>query len=537
MKLTKQEYLKELRKNLKGFSQDEIDDILYDYEEHFSIGLSSGKTEEEIAEDLGAPKDIADQYKKAKGNPTIEETARYYKEKAKEKTRAFSKSMSENSTKTDKLVQIAIFIILAIILSPIILSIAGTIIGIFVGGISLIFACLIGMISCIALAATGTGGITSLFFGVVLILVSLIFLGILMTILGYYGIKLCVVLIKKAIEYLTEPKSKDKKSFWSKKAIIAMIISLVLFIATFSVGLFQTISSGLSIGSDLAPQVSNYLNEFEYRPFKFNLFNNKHTINDTESRNIESINKITVNSKITDVNILKSNTSELKAELKGKYSSNDSNSIKLNITEDNGELIIETQNTPNNVYSSDLALNLYIPESYKGDILISSVSGDIKSERVLELNSLRIETVSGNVKFNSVSASTVTANLTSGDIEFNNLNSNISSLKTISGDIKVKSYIGALTVDSTSGSIDMNLTEIKGASTINSASGDVEIAIEVSNNLSLEGKTASGSIEVSNNVNNPNIEKGDKLLKATFNSGENKLNITTASGDIKLYNF
>ena len=161
MKLTKQEYLKELRKNLKGFSQDEIDDILYDYEEHFSIGLSSGKTEEEIAEDLGDPKDIADQYKKAKGNPTIEETARYYKEKAKEKTRAFSKSMSENSTKTDKLVQIAIFIILAIILSPIILSIAGTIIGIFVGGISLIFACLIGMISCIALAATGTGGITS----------------------------------------------------------------------------------------------------------------------------------------------------------------------------------------------------------------------------------------------------------------------------------------------------------------------------------------------------------------------------------------
>ncbi|MDK0566037.1 DUF1700 domain-containing protein [Clostridium perfringens] len=30
--MTKQEYLKKLRKNLKGFSQDEIDDILYDYE-------------------------------------------------------------------------------------------------------------------------------------------------------------------------------------------------------------------------------------------------------------------------------------------------------------------------------------------------------------------------------------------------------------------------------------------------------------------------------------------------------------------------
>lgn len=358
-----------------------------------------------------------------------------------------------------------------------------------------------------------------------------------MTILGYYGIKLCVVLLKKAIEYLTEPKSKDKKSFWSKKAIIAIIISLVLFIATFSGGLFQTISSGLSIWSDLAPQVSNYLSKFEHSPFKFDLFNNNHTINDTESHNIESINKITVNSKITDVNILKSDTSELKAEFKGKYSSNDSNSIKLNITADNGELIIETQNATNNVYSSDLTLNLYIPESYKGDISISSVSGDIKSERVLELNSLRIETVSGDVKFNSISASTLTANLTSGDIEFNKLNTNTASLKTISGDIKVESYVVALTVDSSSGSIDMNLTEIKGASTINSVSGDVEIAIEVSNNLFLEGKTTSGSIEVSSDLNNPNIEKGDKLLKATFNSVENKLNITTASVDIKLDNF
>lgn len=537
MNLTKQEYLKELKKNLRGFSQEEIDDILYDYEEHFSIGLSSGKTEEEIAEELGDPKDIAYQYKKAKGNPTIKETANYYKEKAKEKTRAFSKSMSQNSTTTDKLVQIGILVILAIILSPIILVVAGTILGIFVGGISLIFGCLIGIISYVTLAVTSTVVVNSLFFGVICILVSLIFLGILMTILGYYGIKLCIVLVKKVIGYLTENKPKEKKSFWSKKAIIAMIISLVLFITAFSVGLFQTLSSGFSIGNDLAPQISNYLNEFDHNPFKFDLFNKKQTINDTQSHNIESINKITINSKITDVNILKSNTNELKAELKGKYRSNDSNLIKLNLREDNGELTIETQNTPNNLPSSDLNLNLYIPESYKGDISISSVSGDIKSERVLELNSLKIETVNGDVKFNSVSASTVIANATSSNIEFNNLNTNTSSLKTTSGDIKVKSYIGTLNANSTSGSIDMNLTEIKGASTINSVSGDVDITVEVSNNLFLEGKTVSGSIKVSNDLNNQNIEKGDKLLKATFNSGENKLNITTKSGDIKLDNF
>ncbi|MDZ5255118.1 DUF4097 family beta strand repeat-containing protein [Clostridium sp. LIBA-8841] len=535
--MTKQEYLNELRRNLRGFSQEEIDDILYDYEEHFSIGLSSGKTEEEIAEDLGDPKDIAEQYKKAKGNPTIEETARYYKEKAKEKTRAFSKSISESSNKTDKLMKIVLFIVLAIILSPIILGIAGSIIGIFIGGISLIFSCLIGMISCIALAATSTGGLTSLFFGVIWILISLIFLGILMTTLGYYGIKACIVLIKKAIEYLTEPKLKDKKPFWNKKAVVGMIVSLVIFIATFSVGLFQTISSGLSIGKDLAPQISNYLGEFDYGQFNFDLFGTSHTINDSESRSIESVNKITIKSSIADVNILKSDTDELKTELKGKYNSNDNNTLKLSVTENNDNLIIETQNSPHNIFSRDLTLNIYIPESYKGDISITNVSGDIKSERVLELNSLRMETVSGDIEFNSVSAPTVTANTTSGDIEFNKLNTNTSSLKTVSGDIKASSYVGTLTVDSTSGSIDINLAEVKGASTINSVSGDVELGVEVSNNLALEGKTTSGSIEVADGVNTSNIEKGDKLLKATFNSGDNKLNITTASGDIKLDNF
>lgn len=535
--MNKQEYLKELRKNLRGFSQEEIDDILYDYEEHFSIGLSTGKTEEEIAEELGNPRDIAEQYKKAKGNPTIEETAKYYKEKAKEKTRAFSKSMADSSNKTDKLIKISLFVILAIILSPIILGIAGSIIGIFAGGISLIFGCIIGTISCIALAATSTGGITSLFFGVIWILVSLIFLGILMTILGYYGIKACVVLVKKAIEYLTEPKLKDKKPFWNKKAVIGMIVSLVIFIGTFSVGLFQTISSGLSIGKDLAPQVSNYLGEFNYGPFDFDFFGDSHTINDSETRSLESINKLNVKSSIADVNILKSDTDELKTELKGKYSSYANNTLKLNVTENNDSIIIETQNAPNNISSKDLSLNIYIPESYKGDISIANVAGDIKSERVLELNSLRMETVSGDIELNSVSAPTVTANTTSGDIEFNKLNTNTSSLKTVSGDIKTESYVGTLTVDSTSGSIDMKLAEIKGASTINSVSGDVELSVEVSNNLTLEGKTTSGSIEVSDEVNEPNIEKGNKLLKATFNSGENKLNITTASGSIKLDNF
>lgn len=537
--MNKQEFLKELKQNLRGFSQEEIDDILYDYEEHFSIGLSSGKTEEEIAEDLGNPKDIAQQYKKAKGNPTIEETAKYYKEKAREKTKAFSRSMSDNKNKSDRFMKIAIFILLAVILSPIILGVAGTILSTFVGGIGLIFGSAIGMISCVAVAATTPSNLTALFFGVIWILVSLIFFGILMTILGYYGIKFCILLVKKAMEYLTgEPPLKDKKSFWSKKGIVAIIVSLVVAIATFSIGLFQTISSGLSIGSDLAPQVGSYLNEFgDDSFFDLNFLGTNRNINITKTENLDNVNSLNINSVISDVDIVKSNDNMIKVELNGDYKSNDnSRLIDLSLVKNNNDILVKEINTPHNISYNDLHLVIYIPDNYKGDISVSSVAGDIKSDKILELNSLKADSVSGDVEFSSVSAPIVDVNSTSGEIKFNNLNTNSSALKSVSGDINVDSYVGSLTAESKSGSVDFNISEIKGPSTINTISGDIDISLGISNDLVLDGKTISGNISVSNDLNNQTIETGDKFLKATFNDGKNKLNITTTSGNIELDN-
>jgi len=57
--MTKDQFLSELDKGLRGLSFRERQDILMDYEEHFAIGLEEGKTEEDIAERLGAPSQIA----------------------------------------------------------------------------------------------------------------------------------------------------------------------------------------------------------------------------------------------------------------------------------------------------------------------------------------------------------------------------------------------------------------------------------------------------------------------------------------------
>ncbi|MFT8322287.1 MAG: DUF1700 domain-containing protein [Bacillus sp. (in: firmicutes)] len=57
--MNKDQFLKQLSADLNRLSHEERQDIIQDYEEHFLIGLEEGKTENEIAEALGSPQQIA----------------------------------------------------------------------------------------------------------------------------------------------------------------------------------------------------------------------------------------------------------------------------------------------------------------------------------------------------------------------------------------------------------------------------------------------------------------------------------------------
>ena len=60
--MNKNEFIEILKSNLSKLPKDEIDDIIYDYEEHFRIGLENGKAESEIFSELGNPKAISKQF-------------------------------------------------------------------------------------------------------------------------------------------------------------------------------------------------------------------------------------------------------------------------------------------------------------------------------------------------------------------------------------------------------------------------------------------------------------------------------------------
>jgi uncharacterized membrane protein len=65
--MNKQEFLYKLEGLLQEFPEGDRKEILYDYEEHFRIGIEEGKGEEIIAKELGDPRYIVRQYNRSEG--------------------------------------------------------------------------------------------------------------------------------------------------------------------------------------------------------------------------------------------------------------------------------------------------------------------------------------------------------------------------------------------------------------------------------------------------------------------------------------
>lgn len=61
--MNKAEYIEEITKLIKKLPQEDREDIISDYEEHFAIGMEKGRSEEEISKALGDPKTVAKQIK------------------------------------------------------------------------------------------------------------------------------------------------------------------------------------------------------------------------------------------------------------------------------------------------------------------------------------------------------------------------------------------------------------------------------------------------------------------------------------------
>lgn len=194
--MNKKDYLDLLRYYLRDLPDIVVEDIVYDYEEHFNIGLAKGKTEEEIAKELGYPDDVAKEYLKGDFNKRPERPA--YEADLEDLD---GEDLDEDKEKDSKLG----WIILLIVLSPLILSLVASVfaiifsvfaglfgagIGLLVGGLATFASFIPGFSNMLSLSISHP--LTRIFVGL-----ALTCLGIVLLYLGVKFVQLMWSLIKK----------------------------------------------------------------------------------------------------------------------------------------------------------------------------------------------------------------------------------------------------------------------------------------------------------------------------------------------------
>lgn len=147
---------------------------------------------------------------------------------------------------------------------------------------------------------------------------------------------------------------------------------------------------------------------------------------------------------------------------------------------------------------------------HRGPLTVSTTSGQIEASG--DLADPRVETVSGDVRLDGVRGEVRVSSI-SGAITVDDARAAALSLESTSGDISVA---GALAADS--------------ASSISNISGDVRLSLPADAGLQLDASTISG--DLSADLDTPDLDEGERRLRARLGDGAAELSIATTSGDV-----
>ncbi|MBP1465580.1 DUF4097 family beta strand repeat protein [Candidatus Chloroploca sp. M-50] len=180
---------------------------------------------------------------------------------------------------------------------------------------------------------------------------------------------------------------------------------------------------------------------------------------------------------------------------------------ELTLTTVSGDLTVT--NTSGPIQISNTSGDLIV-QNHRGKLHLNGVSGDVEISG--QLDDPFVRTVSGDVEVDGATG--------------------LVDVQTISGDIQINGQGPMrLQLENTSGDIDVRTALMPGsAHTISNASGSITVRLAESANLRLEATTTSGS--VATNIDGLALER--RSLRGTLGTGETRLTITTASGNISV---
>ncbi|NLW88723.1 MAG: DUF1700 domain-containing protein [Clostridiaceae bacterium] len=188
--MTREEYLAALKRALGSLKETEITEICSDFEEHFSIGLSQGKTEHEISAELGDPRIVADTYL----NDNTEQASGY--RPTAQNTAAITQTVAPNQVPEKDLTGPRLFVILfnLFIMIWVAISIYATIVSLWAATAGILVASG-AVLTTIPILPSGA------VLGVILAGIGLFFLAVCIGILCFFLTKLSIIVTREYVKW------------------------------------------------------------------------------------------------------------------------------------------------------------------------------------------------------------------------------------------------------------------------------------------------------------------------------------------------
>lgn len=248
----------------------------------------------------------------------------------------------------------------------------------------------------------------------------------------------------------------------------------------------------------------------------------------------QGIAEVNIEAISSEVNVIPVDDDAFSAHFYGDISTGaEPPKMMVTTTGDRLNIVIEH---PKDIFSGfqrlETTLDVFVPESYKDDIRIKTVSGSVDIGE-LEAAKFVVESTSGNIRASSVICETSRISTVSGFIKIGTLSADRSNLSSTSGNIEVDGLKGELTGKSVSGSFDVTYQALKDDVEIESTSGDVVLVLPEDAEFQVELQTTSGKFFVDFPIRMTG-NGSDRYFKGVVGNAEHKVNIQTISGDIRI---
>lgn len=144
---------------------------------------------------------------------------------------------------------------------------------------------------------------------------------------------------------------------------------------------------------------------------------------------------------------------------------------------------------------------------------------------------LSINTTSGDIDLNNTTLAKVNINSTSGDIEcIDTINNDYTKIETTSGEINFAGSLKDSTITSTSGDIELSVYEVGKNTNVSTTSGDIDLYLKKDIGYEINFNTTSGDFDYTNEDEH-NYRNSNGNYTVSNGNKEHLLNIETVSGD------